>query len=50
MFIVQREPRIRLSSFRSGRFTFRSSRSFAEEWAEAINIALLTELQTNRIS
>ncbi len=50
MSIVQRELKIGLSSFRSGRFIFRSSGALAEDIDEAINIALLTELQTNRIS
>ncbi len=47
MFIVPREPKMRLSSFRSGRFIFRSSGALAEDKDEAINIALLTELRTN---
>ena len=44
MSIVQRELKVGLSSFRSGRFTFRSSGALAEDIDEAINIAPLTEL------
>lgn len=41
MFIVPLEPKILLSSFRSGRLTFRSSGALADDVDEAINIALL---------